>query len=254
MANFLLRRADVVRTVNLSVAKRLARDLGIAAERMDVIPVPVTVDTESGNRDSEADGAAGETESGERPTVLFVGRFSPAKNLSVWVDAAAQIHLARPDVRFVLAGDGPEREKIVRMIEERGLQDVFEIPGNVPVDRLWELYRAATVFMFSSDNEGLPRVLIEAMWAGLPVVSTANAGASEIISDESTGYVVPVGDAGGLAKRAVELLQNPVERQAMADRARTEARLNFDPAKLADEIALMWARAGNRTLRTERRD
>ena len=140
------------------------------------------------------------------------------------------------------------------MIEERGLQDVFEIPGNVPVDRLWELYRAATVFMFSSDNEGLPRVLIEAMWAGLPVVSTANAGASEIISDESTGYVVPVGDAGGLAKRAVELLQNPVERQAMADRARTEARLNFDPAKLADEIALMWARAGNRTLRTERRD
>jgi glycosyltransferase involved in cell wall biosynthesis len=142
-----------------------------------------------------------------RRYLLCFGRLGDErKNHGLLLRAYARIVALLPDAPpLVIAGRGLFPVALKQLQAELGLMNRVEIRENVPEAELPDLYAGASVFLLSSDEEGLGLVLLEAMACGTPVVSTDCGGPAEIIVP-GTGYLVPVGDAEMLATRTVELL------------------------------------------------
>jgi len=142
-----------------------------------------------------------------RRYLLCFGRLGDErKNHGLLLRAYARIVASLPDApSLVIAGRGEFPDALKQLQAELGLIGRVEVRENIPEAELPDLYAGASVFMLSSDEEGLGLVLLEAMACGTPVVSTDCGGPAEIVVP-GTGYLVPVGDAEGLAMRTVELL------------------------------------------------
>ncbi len=144
----------------------------------------------------------------DRPVIGMVGPLKPQKAPLDFVLTAARIHRIRPDVQFLLVGDGELRRKVEQTVDELGIRSAFHLAGwrrDVP-----EILRALDLFMLTSLWEGLPRVYLEAVASGVPVVGTQVDGAAEVILNDVNGYLVPPGDVEGLADRALRLLSQPM--------------------------------------------
>jgi len=127
----------------------------------------------------------------EAKIVAFVGRFSSEKQPLLFVDIAEElISRTRSETfRFVMAGDGQQFERVEEKISSSRLGHAFTLPGLV--DRVEELFADTYLFMVVSESEGMPLVILEAMAAGVPVISTDVGAISEIITDGGNGYLVP---------------------------------------------------------------
>src|SRR5437870_8867518 len=155
------------------------------------------------------------------PLVAVVANLWPVKDHRTLLDAADQVRRRIPDVRFALVGDGPEREPLLRRIEELGLGNAVHLLGtryDVPA-----ILARASASCLSSRAEGLSNAIMEAMAAGLPVVATDAGGSAELVQDGVTGFLVPVGDASAMARRLVELLSDGVLARQMGRRGRVAA-------------------------------
>ena len=127
------------------------------------------------------------------------GRLSPEKGFDVLVAAAERVLRRDPSVGFVLFGDGPCRERLVRQVKAAGLGGAFVLSGfRADLDRFLP---HLDLLVLPSYTEGLPNVVLEACAAGVPVVATAAGGTPEVIADGLNGYLVPPGDAARLAER-----------------------------------------------------
>ena len=125
-------------------------------------------------------------------------------------------------VELVLVGDGDERPRVEQMIEQLGLTNV-RLVGAAHGAELLEWYRWGQAFVLSSDREGLPLALLEAMAAGLPIVATDVPGTHELL----TGYGVLTGlEPGELAAGITRLAEDPALRAELAARGRTYAEAN----------------------------
>jgi glycosyltransferase involved in cell wall biosynthesis len=193
-------------------------------------------DTRSRTRDSWGFGP-------EVEVVGTVTRLSPQKAPLDFVAAAAEIASKRPDVGFVVVGDGPLRSEVERAVRMHGLEWRFRLLGiqrDVP-----ELLSGMDLFLHSSLWEGLPRAIVQAMAAGVPVVTTAVDGSSEIVVDGETGRLVPPGDLSAMARAALASLDDPGGRARCAATARAAVGREFDlPTMLARLAQLYRALAG----------
>ncbi|MCB1884518.1 MAG: glycosyltransferase [Geminicoccaceae bacterium] len=134
---------------------------------------------------------------GGPPVVMGIGRLAPEKDFPTLVRAVAHLNRRRP-VRLMILGEGRERGRIEAVAAEAGIADRVMLPG-VKRNVFASLARAA-VFALSSRFEGFGNVLVEALAAGLPVVSTdCPVGPREILQGGRFGRLVPMGDAGGMA-------------------------------------------------------
>ncbi len=132
------------------------------------------------------------------------GRLSPEKGFEVLVAAAERVLRRDPSVGFVLFGEGPCRERLVRQIKAAGLGGAFALSGfRADLD---QFLPHLDVLVLPSYTEGLPNVVLEACAAGVPVVATAAGGTPEVVEDGVNGYLVPTGDAGRLAERIEAVL------------------------------------------------
>jgi glycosyltransferase involved in cell wall biosynthesis len=148
------------------------------------------------------------------PLVLGVGRLTPAKDYPLLIKAMASVH-ARAGARLVILGDGPERPKLAELIKKAGLEKAIDMPGFS--DNPFSYMKRADVLALSSEWEGLPTVLIEAMATGTPVVSTdCPSGPAEILENGKWGRLVPPGDADALANALVETLKDPRRDQSLS--------------------------------------
>jgi len=169
--------------------------------------------------------------------VLWVGRFAPEKDLETLLAAFEHLQADRPDTRLILAGTGPERDRIEAAVRDRDLADVVRFPGYV--DPAPYMARA-DVFALSSTYEGLPTVLVEALACGCPVVSTdCPSGPREILSDGEYGRLVPVGAPGRFASALAATLEEATDRERLRKRADVFAsdRVLAEYEALIDEIA-----------------
>ncbi len=150
------------------------------------------------------------------PVALTLARLDPQKGLEVLVAAAAQV----PDVRFAIAGEGPERPALEREIARLGLGDRVVLLGRR--EDAPDLLAACDLFVLPSRFEGLPVSVVEAMAACRPVVATAIGGTDEAVADGETGLLVPAGDAAALAAAVARIAgdQGLAERMGAAGRAR----------------------------------
>jgi glycosyltransferase involved in cell wall biosynthesis len=190
----LLPNFAIVRAVAAEVGSRLAE---FGANDVRVVPVPI-FDLDR----LRAVAALPRTE----PRVLFVGRLAPEKNLHLWLEVARRVKLAVPSVRFDIVGDGPLRGQLEAKAKEMGLGNSLRFHGGKTRDELPILFGHASVFLLTSDHEGFGRVLVEAMAAGVGVVSTRTSGAREIVGNGDAALLADVGDANGLAAGVIALL------------------------------------------------
>ena len=156
-------------------------------------------------------------------TLLTIGRMREPKDFTTLVRAIAA--LDRGSVRLRIAGDGPDRPEVESEISRLGVHDAVELLGTRgDVD---ELLAAADLFVLSSDSEGLPMSVLEAMVAGLPVVASAVGGVPELVTHGETGLLVPPRDSAALAAAIREIAGDSQLRDRLGDAARRRAQQEF---------------------------
>ena len=147
------------------------------------------------------------------PVVGMIAPFKPQKAPVDFVRMADLVHRIRPDVRFLLVGDGELRKAVEAEREERGLSTVLRLAG-------WRrdiagIMRCLDVLVLTSLWEGLPRVYLEALASGVPVVGTRVDGAAEVVREGCTGFLTEPGDVRALAERVLHVLAHPEEAKRM---------------------------------------
>ena len=156
-------------------------------------------------------------------TVITVGRYAREKDQVRLLEAFDLVHQRHPDWRLRLVGEGPSEPLLRAKVVELGLQTSVDIAG--PTKQVEEALMAASIFALSSDNEGLPVVLAEAMACGVPCVSfDCSPGVREIITDGVDGLVVPHRDVPALAEGICRLIEDEELRRTMGKRARESVR------------------------------
>ncbi len=152
----------------------------------------------------------------EAAVVLFVHRLSPRKGAQYLAEIAARVRESVPNALFVIAGAGPYEALVKQQVKAKGLEGMVRILGWVPNRQIARYYAAADVFIMPSDEEGFPRVLLEAQAIGVPFVATNVGGVLDIVTPQQAQYVVPKGDIPAFAERIVTLLRDPALRAALS--------------------------------------
>lgn len=206
--------ADAVVTVSQGAADDL-KSLGISPERIQVIYNPV-VTPEFFEKVQQLLEHPWFSPS-QPPVILGVGRLEKQKDFSTLVKAFALVKQQLP-ARLIILGEGKERPILEALVQELGLKDDVALPGFV--SNPYAYMARSAVFVLSSLFEGLPTVLIEAMAAGTPVVSTdCESGPDEILNNGEYGKLVAVGDVQGIAEAIVRTLKEPLNTQVLQQRA-----------------------------------
>ena len=167
--------------------------------------------------------------------IVSVGRLCAQKNQKLLIDAFEMVQKNHPEYKLEIYGEGELRTELEEQIKCAGLSDFVILPG--VKQNVFDYINAAAVFVFSSDYEGLPNALIEAMALGMPCVSTdcSPGGAREIIQNYENGILVPCGDKEKMAVAINFLLDNKEEAEKMGKEAR-KIRERLD----AEKIAKRW--------------
>lgn len=165
--------------------------------------------------------------------VLFacVARFSLQKNHARLLEAFARGPASDPRARLLLVGKGRLQSEVEKRARDLGLRDKVRFLGlrtDIP-----EILNAADVFVLSSDWEGNPLSIMEAMSAGKPVISTAVGGVPELVEDGKTGLLIPPGDVESLAQAMRYLLEDSEARTSMGKASVQAALRRFDVAIMA---------------------
>lgn len=169
-----------------------------------------------------------------RHVVLGVGRLSPEKNFGILIQTFARLATAHPTWDLVILGDGPERSALLAQAGAAGLTQRIFLPGRV--GNVGDWYARAALYVMSSDFEGFPNTLVEAMACGLPAVSfDCDTGPRDIIRHGIDGFLVAPGDADGMALAVDRMMADAALRAAFARRA-SEVRERFSMQK----ITALW--------------
>ncbi|GAA4010238.1 glycosyltransferase [Sphingomonas humi] len=210
----LYRLADHRVAVSSGAANDVARLAGLPPEAVEVIYNPIEVP------DHIAPTAAATMAWGDAsPRIITVGSLKPEKNHSLLLRAFARLVEHHPAARLLILGEGQLRADLERQRDALGLHEQVLLAG-FKIDP-WPYYAGADLFVLSSDYEGMSLVLVEALYAGLPVVSTdCEAGPAEILDDGLYGPLVPVGDAAALSAAMMKTLAQPKNPERQKARAR----------------------------------
>lgn len=149
--------------------------------------------------------------------IVSVGRLIPSKNHKMLIDAFARIANAYPDYTLTIYGDGTSQEELNKYICELGLNDRVFLPGNEK--NVFEKIADADLFVLSSNYEGMPNALIEAMCLGLPVISTDVSGAGDFIEDEKNGLLIDCNSLPQLVSAMSKMLNDADFRKSCAEKA-----------------------------------
>jgi glycosyltransferase involved in cell wall biosynthesis len=154
------------------------------------------------------------------PIFGIVAALRPEKNHLLFLRAAQLTRQIVPDARFLIVGDGPQREQIQVAVAGAGLQDCVQLLGNrsdVP-----DVLAAMDAFVLTSHMEANPVSILEAMATGLPVIATRVGSIHETVREQETGYLVAPGDADALARHLCHLARHPEVAQRLGQAGRDE--------------------------------
>ena len=216
---------DAVVTVSEHSRRRLL-DAGVSPSKVVVVPCGVDVPDRF-------------VERVHRPVVhvVAVGRMVPKKDPLATVAAFRLASAQQPQLRLTMVGDGPLRAQVEDAVRAGGLSERVRLLGARPHREILELLADADLFAQHSvvspvdhDEEGLPVAVLEAMAAGLPIVSTRHAGIPEAVEDGATGLLVAEGDVEGMAEALGHLAADPARRASFgaAAHARAADRFSWD--------------------------
>ncbi|MDT8311861.1 MAG: glycosyltransferase family 4 protein [Methylophaga sp.] len=176
--------------------------------------------------------------------VVCVGRLCEQKGQQLLIEAIAQLRDQGLSVKLILAGDGPMRADLEASIKHYDLQQQVTITGWIDNARVQLSLRQSQAMVLPSFAEGLPVVIMEAMAAGCPVISTYIAGIPELINDEVNGFLVPAGDIAALSQAIKHCLTMPAANRLMLiNKARVAVKEQHHVAVEATKLAGCFERA-----------
>ncbi|TYA71867.1 glycosyltransferase family 4 protein [Seonamhaeicola marinus] len=153
--------------------------------------------------------------------ILYVGRLDSNKAQDVLLKAFSNLKETRKNWKLVLVGDGNKRKTYETLTKDLGIEDSVVFTGRINNPEIY--YNKAKIFAFTSKSEGFPNALIEAMYFGLPCVSTdCPSGPSELIEDNTNGFLIPVGDVLLLEQKLKTLIENEQLRNEMLQKAKSK--------------------------------
>jgi glycosyltransferase involved in cell wall biosynthesis len=174
----------------------------------------------------------------DAPMVLFAGRLAEQKRVDDLLKALDLIQHVQPDVRTLIAGDGPLRERL----EETAL--AYRLDGRVRFlghrEDVPRLLAAADILVLPSSYEGLPNVVLEAMRFRKPVVATAAPGTTELVVDGETGLLVPIGDQVRLCRAIRDLARDPAQARRLGEAGRARVEAHFTATAMIDHFAELY--------------
>jgi len=223
------------KVVPVSISKEIANTVRAVYGQDIYTPViyngiPITRFVSSASQDS--------TKEEKDVVLLHVGRFAPQKSHFLLVEAFALAVKEYPAMKLWLVGDGPLKPAVKKNIVKMGLERkvlFLGIRDDVP-----RLLAASDLFVLSSDYEGVPLSVLEAMSAGKPVVATAVGGVPELVEDGITGILVPPRNPEALARGILRLAKDADLRRRMGKAARERALERFDISRTAREYEALY--------------
>ncbi len=191
----------------------------------------------------KADGKTLRKEKGwqDETILISVGRLAPEKNWETLLHAFAKVYPEHPKLRLVLIGDGSARESLQALASELGIAERVTFTGSIPFEEVPAYLKAADAFSFASITETQGLVTIEAMAAGLPVVSVDGSGTRDIVEHGKQGFLVE-NDAEALAKGIHELLSDPQQMKRFRHNALKKAK-TFDVDVLSKQMISVYEQA-----------
>jgi glycosyltransferase involved in cell wall biosynthesis len=229
----LARRVDRYLAVSREIAGELVERLDWPAEKVEVVYNAVDVERVEAQAPPGLREQLGGSET--RLLVLTPARLDAQKGHRTLLDAVVEV----PEATFVLAGEGPERAALEARAAELGVADRVSFLGRR--EDIPQLLAACDVFALPSLYEGSSLAVLEAMAAGIPIVSSAIGGTEELVEDGRSGLLVAPGDAQGLAATLRRLLADPQLRRDLAGRARGRVDEGLRREQMAARVAGVYA-------------
>ena len=153
------------------------------------------------------------------------------------IQAAEKIVGKNSKVKFILCGDG-EIQKVRELIEKKGLSKNFEVPGWIEDKEKY--LKKADIFVLPTYHEGLPNAILEAMAAGLPVISTPVGGIPEAVQEGKNGFLINPGEVSRLQEKMLLLMGNLLLRKRMGKYSRKIAEDKFDIRKILHQLGMIY--------------
>lgn len=169
------------------------------------------------------------------------GRFFPVKDYSFMVHIAADVLRQDDRIQFLLAGDGPEMEKITSLIREYKLEQAFRLTGFV--DDMTGFYQSLDLYINTSLHEGLPMGILEAMSYGIPVIAPKCGGLTEIIDNGIEGYLIEGRTNKGFSEKCIELFYDRELYMKMSAASGRRIAENFSVDKMANNYHELYMSA-----------
>lgn len=208
-------RADAVAGVSAGVARDLEQQLKLDKETVKVLNNPVVNEDLISKSQVSLDHPWFAADA--PPVFLAVGRLNPQKDFPNLLNAFAWVRKQQP-ARLIILGEGETRQTLEAIVDNLGLADDVLLPGFVK--NPYAYMKHSSCFVLSSQEEGLPTVLIEAMACGCPVVATdCPSGPDEILDRGVYGQLVPIKNAQALGEAMQSTLNNPLEQEILIQRA-----------------------------------
>jgi len=178
----------------------------------------------------------------ERALVVgLVGRLAWEKGVDLFLEAAAEVLAEIPQTRFKVVGEGPDREKLERLIDRLNIRESVTLLGRR--EDMASQYASMDIMVSSSRQEGLPLAVLEGMASGLALVATAVGEIPRVVVDGRTGLLAPAPDAGSLAAGISELLQNPEKRKRLGAAARQLIEEEYSAARMTADYLRVYQEA-----------
>jgi glycosyltransferase involved in cell wall biosynthesis len=230
MGRLAYKRASSVVSLSKGVAEEFEARYGLERESVVVIPNPV--DTEFVLERSKEPLDEHVSELGDVSILLTVGRLEAEKNQALLLRAFARVR-DEVEAKLLIAGTGRLQAELERQAVDLGVgSDVFFLGW---LNNPFPLMKRATVFVLSSNYEGLGNVILEALACGCPVISTdCPFGPAEILTRSEAGVLVPVEDEEALANALLDVLRNPHKRKLLSARGRKRAR-DFEASQIVGQ-------------------
>lgn len=233
----ILRRVDMLFPVSRYTASLLHKN-GVPPSRIRV----VNNGTDPGHfRPVDGSRIRASLDLDEQPTLLTVGRLVPRKGIDMVLRALSQIVSAVPDVTYVVAGSGPDRQRLESLARDLGVLENTRFVGRVSEDQLTEYYSACDVFVLPSrpvlpSIEGFGIVLLEANACEKPVIGSNSGGIPDAIEDGKTGFLVAPNNRDQLVERTIYLLKNPDTARQMGKQGRQRILESYTWREVAERL------------------
>ena len=229
------RAASGVVVLGPRAAAHLEQTLGVARGKIHTLPNAVPAAANA------APAADLQRRPAATPHLVFLGALTERKGIDTLLAALAQPGLLRADWRLTLVGNG-DRDRWRAQAATLGLASRVAIPGWLPGEEARAMLAQADALILPARQEAMPMVILEAMAAGLAVISTPVGEIAELVLDGTTGLLVPPGDPVALAGAISRLLASPAERTWLGRQGQLRHRALFDLDTYAARLGAIYAR------------